>query len=72
MPSLINPTPQFVSEADVRWLVEMLAGDLAAGYDGDAAAYREQAHDVVGALIGRGIDPTALRRAIEARDTERG
>ena len=54
-----------INEADVAWIVDLLAGDLAAGYDGDAVVYREHVHDVVGALIGRGIDPTRLRLALQ-------
>ena len=66
MPPLRDPQPQFVNDADVAWLVDILAGDLAKGYDTDPAIYLEHVHDVVGALAGRGISPTALRSAIEA------
>jgi predicted GNAT superfamily acetyltransferase len=57
--------PPIVIEADVAWLVELIASDLAKGYDGDAAVYREHVHDVIGALIGRGFSATTLRREIE-------
>lgn len=59
-----EPLP-IVIEADVLWLVELIAGDLAKGYDGDAAVYREHVHDVIGALIGRGFSSSEMRLEIE-------
>ena len=56
-----------INEADVAWIVAALSADLASGYDSDPAIYREHVHDVVGALIGRGVSPTALRRVMEAK-----
>ena len=56
-----------VDEADVAWIVAALSADLAAGYDSDPAIYREHVHDVVGALIGRGVSPTTLRLAVESK-----
>jgi predicted GNAT superfamily acetyltransferase len=64
-----GPLP-VVIDADVAWLVELIAGDLAKGYDGDAAVYREHVHDVIGALIGRGFSATQMRREIEGAGEE--
>ena len=48
---LLSADGAIVNEADVAWVVETLDDDLAKGYDGDAAVYREHVHDVIGALI---------------------
>ena len=56
-----------INEADVAWIVAALSADLAAGYDSDPAIYRDHVHDVVGALIERGVSPTVLRRVMESK-----
>ncbi len=59
-----NPEP-VVIEADVRWLVELIAGDLVQGHDCDPEIYRAHVDDVIGALIGWGFSATEMRRNIE-------
>ena len=65
--ALLSADGAIVDDAAIAWIIDTISGDLAAGYDSDRAEYREHVHDVIGALVGRGIDPTALRKAIEPK-----
>ena len=56
-----------VDEADVAWIVAALSADVTAGYYSDPAIYRGHVHNVVGALIGRGVSPTVLRWVMESK-----
>ena len=51
----------------VAEIVAILTADLASGCDNEPEVYREHVHDVIGALLGRGIDPTDLLRAMRRR-----
>jgi hypothetical protein len=62
-----NLVPIF-NETDVAWIVDIVAGDLAKGHDTNPAIYREHVHDVIGAIVGRGVPATVLRVMIERGD----
>ncbi len=59
-----NTSGAAVDEDAVAEIMAIRTDNLADGYDSEPEVYREQVHDVVGALIGRCFDPAALLKAM--------
>ncbi len=53
--------------SDLAHLIELLADDIAADYGLEPKFFRGSVEDVLVALSGRGIEPKAIRQALEAR-----
>lgn len=52
---------------DLTHLIELLSDDIAADYGLEPRFFRGSVEDVLVALSGRGIEPTAIRKALEVR-----
>ena len=57
--SNMRPAYAWMTKAPPKAEREMLA-TVAQGFDSDLAIYREHVHDVIGAIMGRGVDPVEL------------